>query len=130
MKLLDTALWRLPFGLVLCSSTPRYLEALDFLGVPRADRTPFPAVDGGAHVILQHNYRDPELQDVCIVAIRPCKDAATIRSHLVHEAVHVWQCHCEAVGEFKAGEESMAYGIQNVFSRLLVEYNVQQRTKL
>lgn len=130
MKLLDTALWRLPFGLALCSSTPRYLEALDFLGVPRADRTPFPAVDGGAHTIMHHNFKMPELQDVCIVAIRPCMYDSTLRSHLVHEAVHVWQYHCEAVGEDKAGAEAMAYGIQNIFSQLLVEYNVQQRTKL
>ncbi len=130
MKLLSPTLWSLPFGLTLCSSTPSYVAVLDALGVPKRDRTPFPDVDGGAHVILHHNNKMPEAQDVCIVAIRPCQDGATVRSHLVHEAVHVWQCHCEAVGEFKAGAESMAYGIQNIYTQLLTAYNRQQRTQL
>lgn len=130
MKLLSSCLWSMPFGLALCSSTPRYVATLDFLGVPKLNRVPFPAIDGCAHVILHHNFKLPAMQDVCIVAVRPTDSAAELRSHLVHEAVHVWQFHCEAVGEDKAGAEAMAYGIQNIFTRLLTEYNRQQRTQL
>ena len=60
----------------------------------------------------------------CIVAINPESTSEPIElcALLVHEAVHVWQYHCENIGEEKPSAEFEAYSIQTIAQRLMYAY--------
>lgn len=67
-------------------------------------------------------YRDAGLCLVCLKEgmILNCVDVYGL---LVHEAVHVWQFHCEWIGEDKPGNETEAYAIQKLSVELMKAYN-------
>lgn len=58
---------------------------------------------------------------VCLGDVRD-RSGVEIAGLLIHEAVHVWQCWCEDVGETHPGSEQEAYGVQAVAQELLAEY--------
>jgi hypothetical protein len=127
---LSRTIWSLPFELVLCASTQSYFRVCDDISLPKKYRTAFPAIDGEAFTVREHNRAYVDCMDTVLVVIRPCEDHAKIRSHLVHEAVHVWQYHADLLGEDKPGAESMAYGIQNIYGQLIGEYGRQLKISI
>lgn len=63
-------------------------------------------------------------EEYCLVLLKEgltCK-IEEILGLLVHEAVHVWQFHCEWIGEEKPGTEAQAYGIQKIATELFKAY--------
>ena len=60
----------------------------------------------------------------CVVCIncKQQKDPMAVVSLLTHESVHIWQELCLFIGETAPGRELSAYGIQNIFQALLLEY--------
>lgn len=64
-----------------------------------------------------------------IVALGPWEKRSGIEivGLLIHEAVHVWQEHCDHIGETRPGAEQEAYAIQNIAQQLMWEF--ERRTQ-
>ena len=91
-------------------SSIKYKGDLRWLKSDRADAT------------THHLYRNGV--PTCIVCLGDTRDRNSIEiaGLLVHEAVHVWQEHCESIGEDKPGREMDAYGVQAIAQELMSEY--------
>lgn len=61
---------------------------------------------------------------LAIICLKEGIELTTIEAYslLVHEAVHLWQAHCEYIGEEKPGDEIEAYAIQKIATELMKEY--------
>ena len=61
---------------------------------------------------------------VCIVTLGgwAARTPVEVAGLLIHEAVHVWQCYCERIGERAPGDEQMAYGIQSIAQELMSSF--------
>ena len=82
-----------------------------------------PFVNVGAHAtthILVNGHGD----SVCVVGLSGARgrDPIEVAGLLVHEAVHVWQCYCSAIGEGRPGDEQEAYAVQAIAQELMAEY--------
>jgi hypothetical protein len=56
----------------------------------------------------------------------PLKDAITSVQYyacLVHEAVHIWQRHCELIGEVSPSSEMEAYAVQTISQELMLSFD-------
>lgn len=108
-----------PF-LTLCLSDARYQRILTEIDVEPTDRPVWLASDSDACV---HRFTTDDHARIAVVC-RDDKPLAPLQvaSVLTHEAVHVWQCHCEYIGETKPGIEIEAYAIENIARGLMLEY--------
>jgi hypothetical protein len=59
---------------------------------------------------------------VCLGEVSKDLTGVQVASLLVHEAVHIWQEHCDGLGEKEPGSESEAYAIQSISQRLMEAY--------
>lgn len=80
-------------------------------------------VNAGANATT-HCFTNPEDDLVCVVCLKDDRNRTPIQvaSLLVHEAVHVWQNYCAAIGENSPSSEFEAYSIQAISQRLFEEY--------
>jgi hypothetical protein len=71
-----------------------------------------------------HHASNPKGETVCIVCIDQSLDrnAIEVAGLLIHEAVHIWQQHCDDIGESDPGREQEAYAIQAISQELLAEF--------
>jgi hypothetical protein len=105
----------------LATTEAQFHKALRHCKVPRADWPKW--VSDGADATT-HHLTNPEGGLVCVVCIRTTEKQTGIQvaAMLVHEAVHVWQAHCERIGEHKPSDEFEAYSVQAVSQRLMQAY--------
>ena len=105
--------------LCLCLSEAEYVQALAHLKLIPADDVWCQEAGGKTHYASSESG-----DDVCIVCIRPGPENTPIEiaGVLVHEAVHVWQKHCDSIGERSPGSELEAYAIQTVSQELMAEF--------
>lgn len=103
----------------LCLTQQDMDEAMKNLGI--VERIEFVNKGKGATV---HLIRDPRGNRVAIVCLRIEFGHTEVQrlAMLVHEAVHVWQYHCEGIGEDSPSDEFMAYGVQWISQQLFVSY--------
>ena len=71
-----------------------------------------------------HLLEHPQHGLAAVVAMGPCEGRSPIEiaGLLVHEAVHVWQSYCDAIGEARPGDEQEAYAVQAIAQELMAEY--------
>ena len=71
-----------------------------------------------------HFFDDQRGDSVAVVALGDTtgRSGVEIAGLLVHEAVHVWQEHCESIGETCPASEQSAYGVQSIAQELMAEY--------
>jgi hypothetical protein len=108
--------------LTLCLSEAQYNRLLDEIDVPPYDRDCWVSE---SCVATAHRFTTADGQRIAVICLdeKPMADSPIdVVAMLVHEAVHVWQRHCEFIGESKPGIEIEAYGIENIVRGLLVEY--------
>lgn len=60
---------------------------------------------------------------IIMVSLDKFKERKDAIGVIVHEAVHVWQFICEAIGEERAGVEVEAYSIQDIVVSLIDAYS-------
>lgn len=101
----------------LCLSKEEYQQALDQVEVTDDIGQWAPKSGARTHTVYDSNMS-------CIVCMNGSQDATPIEiaALLVHEAVHIWQAHCEDIGEEKPGKEQEAYAIQGISQELMMEY--------
>jgi hypothetical protein len=68
----------------------------------------------------------------CIVGLDTSGNLSGIEiaASLVHEAVHIWQYHCELVCEVKPGDEQEAYAIEHIARGLMESYLQQTKSNI
>lgn len=105
----------------LVQSEAQYLAAMKHLGVTNPGR--WLATDR-AHATT-HLFNDPKGRACAVVALGDTKGRSLVEVYglLIHEAVHIWQDHCENIGETRSGKEYEAYVIQWLAQQLLEAYN-------
>jgi hypothetical protein len=109
--------------LCLCLDEPSFHAALADCGIKsRPDFMASPHSNATVHFLENHGGNL-----VCIVALGPCggRTPVEVAGLLVHEAVHVWQRHCERIGEHRPGDEQAAYGIQAIAQELMQSFSEQ-----
>ena len=79
-----------------------------YLSTARADAT--------THLFANHRG-----ETIAVVALGDVsnRSGVEIAGLLVHEAVHVWQEHCESIGETRPAREQAAYGVQGIAQELM-----------
>lgn len=83
-----------------------------------------PQADATAHLLANQDGRR-----CCIICVREWRgrDPIELAGLLIHEAVHVWQCHADDIGERRPGDEQEAYAIQAIAQELLAEFARRMR---
>ena len=71
-----------------------------------------------------HFFDNRRGDSVAVVALGDTtgRSSVEIAGLLVHEAVHIWQTHCENIGETHPGREQEAYAVQGIAQELMAEY--------
>lgn len=110
----------------LFTSEAAFLKEQKRLGIPLHEYESWPRPSRAAVVYYNH-LKDGDLA-VVIVGDTSALDGIQIAAMLAHEATHVWQYHCDLIGERNpfASREFSAYGIQHVLQRLLNAYAKQK----
>lgn len=106
--------------LTLCMNPEEFRAALSHLKTPV-----LPEWMGRGANATTHFFDNPEGKTVALVCLGPgheTRKPIEVAGLLVHEAVHVWQQHCEDIGERSPGLEQEAYAIQSIAQELMAEY--------
>lgn len=106
----------------VCTSQAMFERELKDMNWPRDD-WPYWLKTEHANACC-HAFHD---KGICIVCVPPApdRDQVEVAGLLIHEAVHVWQHECNAIGEDSPSKEFEAYSIQRIAQGLLAEYRRQ-----
>ncbi len=80
------------------------------------------AKPGGART---WTYENPMSVPACVVALTYAVQGGpfpVLAATVAHEAVHVWQTHCDHIGEHQPGREQEAYAVEWITRTLLEEF--------
>lgn len=122
VKWLSGTLVDLAYDLTLCTNVSQFHKVLKNIKLPREDWPPYLlAEDDDA---TAHFLRAPDKRRYAIVCVsdQTTSSAAQTLALLVHEAVHVWQWHCDVMGEDEPSREFEAYSIQAISQSLIQAY--------
>lgn len=99
-----------------------FREMLDGLKVKKNMRPKTRAAANGA---TTHYFESKGGKLAAIVALSPTKKVNPIAvcGLLVHEAVHIWQAHCNEIGEKAPSSEFEAYAIQHIAQTLIEKFS-------
>lgn len=111
-------------NVVLCLNQQDFNTYLDMLGLLAHTEEPY--LLPGAYA-TGHLYTDTPQGPVYLICFNTYASLTPIEAAciLVHEAVHVWQAHCEFIGEDNPGVEVEAYAIQAISKQLMLSYDAQ-----
>lgn len=87
-------------------------------------RDPGPWISNDRSDATVHHVLSPAGRRCCIVCLGSWRgrDPIEVAGLLIHEAVHIWQCHADDIGERTPGVEQEAYAIQAIAQELLAEF--------
>lgn len=111
-----------PF-LALCLTEEHFLQACKHMRV----KSP-PDFMSSTHANATMHTFSGERGVTCVVCMGDCanRDPVEIVGLLTHEAVHVWQEYCAAIGEKQPAVEQEAYAVQSITQSLVDEYDRQR----
>lgn len=107
--------------LVLCTTEAEFHKVLRHCKVPQHQWAQWIGENADA---TTHELTNTNGGHICVVCLRAAAKHSGIQvaAMLVHEAVHVWQNHCERIGERNPSCEFEAYAVQSVAQRLMDAY--------
>lgn len=111
----------------LCLDESSYQAELNRLKVPAAERPPFLKNEHSAATV-DFFFNQGTQQYSALVRLRNQPDKLLIQVYalLVHEAVHIWQRHCDNIGEENPSPEFEAYAVQRLSQNLMEAYDEAQ----
>lgn len=107
--------------LAICFTEGEFRRILKKLDVPKDDWVSWinPGADATTHTLMNKDKRRAAV--MCIdTSCNP--DPVAVAGLMVHEAVHVWQRHMQAIGEDEPSLEFEAYSIQAISQAFMWEY--------
>jgi hypothetical protein len=121
MKWADRSLMQCSYCYGLCTDEASFKRELRRMGIP-SDESPAWVSNEQSDATV--HYLENESRKAAIVCVRvtPERTGIEIAGLLVHEAVHIWQAHCDDIGEKTPAVEQEAYGIQNIAQNLMEMY--------
>ena len=121
LRWLNRSLMENSYYMALCTTEKAFEKELKRLEVPRSDWPRFVSVNANATC---HFFEKDDAKRVAIVCVGDAtgKTPIELAGLLVHEAVHIWQEHCEFIGEHKPSIEMEAYAIQRISMDLMWAY--------
>ena len=121
MKWCDRALWQSRYYYGLCLSEKEFHREMKKMGVPNGEwpRWVSPEANATTHFL---NHPDGAKAAIVCMGENPQLNGVQKAALLVHEAVHIWQEHCDDVGEKEPGQEAEAYAVQSISQRLMEAY--------
>lgn len=114
----------------LCTTEIQFREELKRLALPQNDWPSF-LTTSHSNATTHFLYQSGTGAGHCAIVCLPLPSKAEKRTGieiaglLVHEAVHIWQEHCELIGEKTPSSEFEAYAVQTIAQELMVEYHRQ-----
>lgn len=109
--------------LALARSKKEFVKAIRQLKVPQHTAGKWIA---NSHAdATTHSFTNQDGNQCCVVCIRAEAERSPLEicGLLVHEAVHVFQQHCDWIGERQPSVEFEAYAIQCIAQRLIEAYS-------
>lgn len=79
-----------------------------------------------------HFFENTEKLSAAAIVCMPIAKGKTleqINALLVHEAMHIWQEHCDKIGEKHPSSEFEAYAVQLISQELMVSYRKQTKER-
>ena len=125
MKWLNRTLITSPYCYGLCYSEKEFHNELRRMNVANSEWPQFigtgqnSSADATTHFFKLKNKNHAAI--VCVGNSRG-KSREQIHALLTHEAVHLWQCIKEDMGEDRPGHEFEAYAIQQIVQNLMVAF--------
>jgi hypothetical protein len=106
----------------LCLTPKDFRRELKHLKVPRERRPDFLAT---ARADATTHYFERKGKYCAIVCMAPEKKRKPLEicGLLVHEAVHIWQAHCDSIGERTPSAEFEAYSVQAIAQDLMAKFS-------
>ncbi len=116
-------------AIVLCLTKEDYKIALDDWGIDWNDvYAGWPEPPNSMRTCYIDSKTNGKLIAV-LVDESQISDSIDLATCLVHEAVHIFQYHCEYIGEEKPSSEFEAYSIQRISETLMRAYSEQKNLK-
>ncbi len=114
----------MPVGLVVALFTKRdhYKQAMGEIGIREENWHAWPDAGGAWVAHYVDGEKCPGKHIVCCLGDTAGMDGIDIASILCHEAVHVYQCYMDHVGERRPADEQSAYAIQSIAETLMREF--------
>lgn len=111
--------------LALCLAEAEFKALIGKLGAP----DPGPWISNSHSDATAHHLVSSRGKRCCVICVRGWqgRDPIEMAGLLIHEAVHVWQCYAEDIGEHRPGDEQEAYAIQAIAQELLAEFARRMR---
>mgnify|MGYP001564366254 FL=1 len=110
----------------LCLSEDDFLKEVRKLGMK--NHSEWVNKGGGARV---HHFTQKIGPDMAIVCLTqpPGIHKSQVLSMIVHEAAHIFQWHCDDIGEASPSKEFQAYAMQHITQELFRSYEEQTKKK-
>lgn len=129
MRWMDRTLFYSPVTYGLCVDKKEFRKMLrKFKQDPSHPFLPTPQSNAATHF-----FPDPDGKQIAVVCIHPNPKGITIHqvnAMLVHEAMHIWRCIRENIGEDEPSSEFEAYVMQAISQSLMMSYERQARRHL
>jgi hypothetical protein len=122
MKWLDRSLMQCSYYYGLCTDEAAFKRELRRMKVP-ADQWPNWISNEQSDATVHYLENDGRKAAIVCIRVDESRTGIEVAGLLVHEAVHIWQAHCDDIGEKSPASEQEAYAVQGIAQSLMQAYS-------